>query len=179
VSISTARATSESTADVRRPAASSEAENERLEREHEQLFHELRSIIPGVEVLFAFLLTVAFTERFQQLTDLQRGVYFATFFGAGLALILLLAPSSFHRIRFRQSDKDALLRSANIEALVALALLAFSIAGAVFLITDLMFNTAAATASSATIFFVAAGLWWVYPLSRRREHGNSAGDSAP
>ena len=146
-----------------------EDDKERLEREHEQLFDELRSIIPGVEVLFAFLLTVAFTERFEQLTDIQRGVYYATFFCAGLTLVLLLAPSSFHRIRFRQSDKDALLRAANVEALAALALLAFSIAGTVYLITDLMFSTTAAVVASATIFLVAAGLWWIYPLSRRRE----------
>ena len=146
-----------------------ESDTERLEREHEQLFDELRSIIPGVEVLFAFLLTVAFTERFEQLTDTQRGVYYATFFCAGLTLVLLLAPSSFHRIRFRQSDKDALLRAANVEALAALALLAVSIAGTVYLITDLMFTTTAAVVASATIFLVAAGLWWIYPLSRRRE----------
>jgi hypothetical protein len=149
--------------------AGPDAENPRLEREHEQLFDELRSIIPGVEVLFAFLLTVAFTERFEDLTDLQRGVYYATFFCAGLTLVLLLAPSSFHRIRFRQSDKDALLRAANVEALAALGLLAFSIAGTVFLITDVMFSTAAAVVAGATIFLVAAGLWWVYPLSRRRD----------
>jgi len=145
-----------------------ETNTERLEREHEQLFDELRSIIPGVEVLFAFLLTVAFTERFEQLTDLQRGIYYATFFCAGLTLVLLLAPSSFHRIRFRQSDKDALLRAANVEALAALALLAVSIAGTVFLITDVMFTTAAAVVAASTIFLVAAALWWIYPLSRRR-----------
>jgi len=149
--------------------AEPENDTERLEREHEQLFDELRSIIPGVEVLFAFLLTVAFTERFEQLTDLQRGVYYATFFCAGLTLVLLLAPSSFHRIRFRQNDKDALLRAANVEALAALALLAFAIAGTVFLITDVMFSTAAAIVASAAIFLVAATLWWVYPLSRRRD----------
>jgi cation transport ATPase len=146
-----------------------ETVKEKLEREHEQLFDELRSIIPGVEVLFAFLLTVAFTERFEQLTDLQRGVYYVTFFSAGLTLVLLLAPSSFHRIRFRQHDKDALLRSANIEALAALGLLAFSIAGAVFLITDVMFSTTAAVVASTAIFLVAALLWWVYPLSRHRD----------
>ena len=151
-----------------------DAEDARLEREHEQLFDELRSIIPGVEVLFAFLLTVAFTERFEQLTDLQRGVYYATFFCAGLTLVLLLAPSSFHRIRFRQSDKNALLRAANIEALAALALLAFAIAGTVFLITDVMFSTTAAVVASAAIFLVAASLWWVYPLSRRRSTDRAA-----
>ena len=161
-------------ADTREPASRDtntdpRVDTDKLEREHEQLFDELRSIIPGVEVLFAFLLTVAFTERFEDLTDLQLGVYYATFFGAGLTLVLLLAPSAFHRIRFRQHDKDALLRAANVEALAALALLAFSIAGAVFLITDVMFSTTAAVVASVAIFLVAALLWWVYPLSRHRD----------
>ena len=148
--------------------ADPESDSERLEREHEQLFHELRSIIPGVQVLFAFLLTVVFTQRFEQLTDLQRDVFYATFICAGLTLVLLLAPSSFHRMRFRQGDKDALLRAANVETIGALALLALSIAGTVFLITDVMFSTTAAVLASAAIFLIAAMLWWVYPLSRRR-----------
>jgi len=161
-------------ADTREPASRDtntdpRVDTDKLEREHEQLFDELRSIIPGVEVLFAFLLTVAFTERFEDLTDLQRGVYYATFFCAGLTLVLLLAPSAFHRIRFRQHDKDALLRAANVEALAALALLAFSIAGAVFLITDVMFSTTAAVVASVAIFLVAALLWLIYPLSRHRD----------
>ena len=161
-------------ADTREPASRDtntdpRVDTDKLEREHEQLFDELRSIIPGVEVLFAFLLTVAFTERFEDLTDLQLGVYYATFFGAGLTLVLLLAPSAFHRIRFRQHDKDALLRAANVEALAALALLAFSIAGAVFLITDVMFSTTAAVVASMAIFLVAALLWLIYPLSRHRD----------
>jgi cation transport ATPase len=160
--------------DVERDQRGHEAEEDRLEREHEELFHELRSIIPGVEVLFAFLLTVAFTARFEQLTALQRAVYYTSFFCAGLTLVLLLAPSSFHRIRFRHRDKDALLRAANVEALAALALLALSIAGSIFLITDLMFSTAAALVASAAIFLVAAALWWGYPMSRRHDDDSDA-----
>lgn len=141
---------------------------ERLEREHEELFHELRSIIPGAEVLFAFLLTVAFTERMETLTSVQRGVYYGTFMCAGTSLVLLLSPSAFHRVRFRHRDKDAMMRKANVEAIAALALISTSIAGAVFLITDLLFSTVLATVTGVAIWAVASTLWWIVPLSRRR-----------
>jgi hypothetical protein len=145
-----------------------ETKEERLEREHEQLFHELRSIIPGAEVQFAFLLTVAFTQRFESLSDVQRTVYYATFLCSAASLILLLAPSSFHRVRFRQRDKEAMMRSANVEVLVALVLISCSIAGTVFLISDLMFSTGVAIVVSAVAWLAASSLWWGYPLLRRQ-----------
>lgn len=143
-----------------------ETDDERLQREHEQLFHELRSIIPGVEVLFAFMLTVAFTERFERLSDVQRLVYYATFLCAGLAILLLLAPASFHRVRFRQDDKEAMLRIANVEAIAALVLISLAVAGTVFLITDLMFSSTLATIVSALVWVATGALWWGVPLTR-------------
>jgi predicted membrane channel-forming protein YqfA (hemolysin III family) len=147
-------------------AAVQETDDERLQREHEQLFHELRSIIPGVEVLFAFMLTVAFTERFERLTDAQRSVYYATFLCAGVAILLLLAPASFHRVRFRQDDKEAMLRIANVEAIAALVLISIAVAGTVFLITDLMFSSTLATVVSALVWVATGVLWWGVPLTR-------------
>jgi hypothetical protein len=148
-------------------AVDQETPAERLEREHEELFHELRAIIPGAEVLFAFLLTVAFTQQMDKLSSLQRGVYYGTFMTAAVALVALLGPAAFHRVRFRRRDKEAMMRAANIEAIVALALISLSIAGAVFLITDLLFTTVFATITSTTIWTVTSILWWVVPLSRR------------
>jgi hypothetical protein len=145
----------------------SETPEERLQREHDQLFHELRAIIPGVEVLFAFMLTVAFTERFQRLTDVQRWVYYLTFLCAGTGLLLLLAPASYHRVQFRRGDKEAMMRIANVEALAALILISFAVAGTVFLITDLMFATVAALAVASTMWGLVGVLWWVVPLARR------------
>jgi hypothetical protein len=147
-------------------AAVQETEDERLQREHEQLFHELRSIIPGVEVLFAFMLTVAFTERFERLTDVQRSVYYATFLCAGVAILLLLAPASFHRVRFRQDDKEVMLRLANVEAIAALVLISIAVAGTVFLITDLMFSSTAATIVSTLVWVATGAIWWGVPLTR-------------
>lgn len=145
-----------------------ESHAERLDREHEELFHELRAVIPGAEVLFAFLLTVVFTERFQGLTEPQRWIYYGTFLCAGASLLLLLAPSAFHRVRFRQGDKEALLRAANVEAIVALVLVSLSIAGSVLLITDLMFPFPAAVVAAVAVWSVASMLWWGFPLARRQ-----------
>lgn len=141
---------------------------ERLDREHEQFFHELRSILPGAEVQFAFLLTVAFTERFRELSDLQRAVYYATFICAGVSIVLLLAPAAFHRVRFRQHDKEAMIRLANVEAIAALVLVSLSVAGTVLLISDLLLPTWSAALVSGSLWLFATVLWWAFPLVRRR-----------
>jgi Family of unknown function (DUF6328) len=144
-----------------------ETEAERLDREHEQLFHELRSILPGAEVLFAFLLTIAFTERFQTLTTVQSNIYYAIFLLSGMSLVLLLAPTAFHRVRFRQRDKNAMLRLANREMIAAMVLMSLSISGVAFLITDLLFSSAAATTVGAVLLLTMTTLWWLVPLRRR------------
>lgn len=144
-----------------------ESHDEQLQREHEQLFHELRAIIPGAEVLFAFMLTVAFSSRFEDVTDLQRWVYYVTLLTAGTALLLLLAPASFHRVQFRRHDKEAMMRVANTEAIAALVLISLAIAGTVFLITDLLFTTVAAGVVAATLWLATGLVWWGVPLSRR------------
>jgi CDP-diglyceride synthetase len=146
---------------------SEESQAERLDREHEQLFHELRSILPGAEVLFAFLLTIAFTERFKSLTVTQRNVYFATFLIAGAALVLLLAPTAFHRIRFRQGDKEAMLRLANVEMIAAMTLMSVAITGVVFLICDVLFRSSVALLVCVPLLTFISTLWWAVPLRRK------------
>jgi hypothetical protein len=153
-------------------ATTDESPAERLEREVEQLLQELRSIIPGVQVQFAFLLTVAFTQRFESLTEVQRAVYYVSLVFGALSLVLLLAPSSFHRVQFRQRDKEAMIRSANVEVMAALVLISFSVAGIVFLISDLMFNTEIAVVVSALIWVASSALWWGYPLARRQRRAS-------
>jgi Family of unknown function (DUF6328) len=148
---------------TRRPSRSREELNE----EHEQLFHELRSVLPGAEVLFAFLLSIAFTERFSALTMRQRNVYYAVFIVAGLTLAVLLAPTAFHRVRFRRGDKDAMLRWANTEVIAAMLLMSLSISGVVFLITDLIFSFLAASVTAALLMVAISSLWWLVPLRRQ------------
>ena len=150
------------------PTAAGRAEREELEQEHSELFDELRAVIPGAEVLFAFLLTAPFSERFDRLN--KRGARRATSSSSSpppLALVLLLAPSVFHRVRFRQGDKDALLRVANREALAALGVMSVSLPAAVFLVTDLLHGVRWAMVCGAAALVAAALVWWAVPVRRR------------
>ena len=144
-----------------------ETKQQRLDREHEQLFHELRSIIPGVQIQGAFLLTVAFTQRFERLNDFQRNVYYVTFLLAAASLVLLLAPPAFHRVQFRRHDKEVMIRAANVEVMAALVLVSLSLAGTLLLITDLIFPVGVAIAAAAVTLVVTSLLWWAFPIARR------------
>ena len=105
----------------RRRNASSRGEREelkeRLEREHGELLQELRALIPGAQVLFGFLLAIRFTEQFGDLTDTQRYVYYVTLLSTAAALVFFLAPSAYHRVRFRAGDKEYMVSKGNREAI--------------------------------------------------------------
>ncbi|MBA2529214.1 MAG: hypothetical protein H0V19_04515 [Euzebyales bacterium] len=146
----------------------SEDEGERLNRELIELLQELRVVLPGVQVLFAFLLTVPFSQGFTRVTSLQRGAYFASLLCAAAATALLIAPSTYHRIQWRASDKEVMLQRSNQMSLLGTVFLALSVCSALFVITDLLFGTAAAAAVTAATLVVFAGLWYGLPLSRRR-----------
>jgi uncharacterized membrane protein len=144
-----------------------ETEAERLDRNLIELLNELRVALPGVQVLFAFLLTVPFTQRFTTLSDAQEKVYYVTLMLTTAATILLIAPSAHHRLQFRQRDKRNIVLVANRLAIVGLALMALAMAGVVLLITDLLFgNTMTAVATSATLAAFAF-VWYAIPLARR------------
>ena len=113
-------------------AQGDEDERERVNRELIELLNELRVALPGVQVLFAFLLTVPFSQGFHQVTRAQRGVYYGAFVSAALATALLIAPSSYHRIHFRRRDKERMLLTSNKLAISGMAFLALSVAGVVY-----------------------------------------------
>ena len=118
-------------------------------------------------MLFAFLLGVPFTQRFAQVTDLQKDVYFVTFLCAAIATALLIAPSAYHRLEWRQGDKEHLLVVSNRFAIAGTAFLALSISGTVFVVTDLLFNkTSAAVVAGLTAAFF-GWFWYGMPLLRR------------
>lgn len=144
-----------------------ESEKERVDRELIELLNELRVALPGVQVLFAFLLTVPFTQRFSEITPFQRNVYFATLLTSAAATVLLIAPSAYHRLNFRQQIKLQLLRRSNVMVIVGLGFLALAIVEVVLLITDILFGTgtvAIVTAATAGAF---ALFWFVLPLVER------------
>jgi hypothetical protein len=153
---------------VRDPSTGTVGEEpSRLDRELIELLNELRVALPGVQVLFAFLLTVPFSQRFAQTTEFQRDVYFAALMSAAVATALLITPSAFHRIRFRQRDKAYLLRVANRCAIAGLAGLAVAIAAAVLLVSDFLFSNWVSRVSTAVVAGVFAWLWFVMPTVRR------------
>jgi amino acid transporter len=143
-----------------------ESAKQKRDRELIELLNELRVALPGVQVLFAFLLTVPFSQRFGQLTDPQKSVYFATFVATALATALLMTPTSYHRLRFRRGDKERLIRIANVAAITGLAFLLLAVTGAVFLVADLVFSTGAAWVFAVVISLGYGVLWFVLPLTR-------------
>jgi hypothetical protein len=146
--------------------ANGESADERLNRELIELLNELRVALPGVQVLFAFLLTLPFTGAFADLSDLERNVYFATFLATMVASALMMTPTAFHRIRFRRSDKEWLLRLSNRMAIAGLIFLALALGGAVFLVADVLFGTASAAVTAGATAALIGGLWFVAPLVR-------------
>ena len=144
-----------------------EQPEERLNRELIELLNELRVALPGVQVLFAFLLTVPFSNRFQTLTGSQRAIYFATFVGTTIATGVFMAPTAYHRIRFRQGDKERMLRTSNRFAIVGIAFLALSVTSAVVLTPDLMFGLGTATLVGLGVLLFRVWVWFAIPLTRR------------
>jgi uncharacterized protein DUF6328 len=143
-----------------------EDKDERLNRELIEFLNELRVVLPGVQVLFAFLLTVPFTNQFQKVTNEQRQVYFWTFICTTIATALLIAPSAHHRLRWRQHDKERLLRTANRLSIGGLVFLTLALLGAVYLVTDLLFHPAAAGVVTVATGLFFAWFWWGLPLLR-------------
>ncbi len=143
-----------------------EGNKKRVDRELIELLNELRVALPGVQVLFAFLLTVPFSQYFPKLTDTQRNVYFAAFLTAAAATALLIAPTAYHRIRFREGDKERMLKTSNVLALAGTVFLATSVSCTVFVITDIMFGNPAALVVTALNVVLFTWLWYALPLFR-------------
>ena len=144
-----------------------ESHEERVNRELIELLNELRVALPGVQVLFAFLLAVPFSQRFADTTALQRDTFMVALLSTLAGSVFLIAPTAYHRIRFRDRDKEALLRIANVFAILGMVFLAVGMTAVVFLVTDMIFKatvTAIVTALTAGLFTV---VWFVLPLARK------------
>ena len=144
-----------------------EDHKERVDRELIELLNELRVALPGVQVLFAFLLIVPFSQGFARLTSAQRVVYFIAFACTSAASALLIAPSSYHRIRFRQKDKERMLFTANRLAIAGTLFLAVAITAVVYVVTDVLFHTAWASVVAAVNAAWFAWFWYGLPLTRQ------------
>lgn len=154
-----------------------EDEKERLNRKLIELLNELRVALPGVQVLFAFLLILPFTQAFDRVSDLQRGVYFAAFLAATVASALLIGPSAYHRIRWRYpeletvEEKRRMLLTSNRLAIGGIVFLGMAMTGVVLLISDVLFGVPAAAGVSAGAASVFVWFWYLLPLLRRVREG--------
>jgi hypothetical protein len=140
---------------------------ERLDRNLEELLAGLRVALPGVQVLFAFLLILPFQQRFEDVTTFQEDVYFATLLCTAVASVLLIAPSARHRIQFRRGDKAYVVFTANRLAIAGLAFLGLAMIGAILLISDYLFGTATAAVSTTAVGVALSWAWFASPLARR------------
>jgi Family of unknown function (DUF6328) len=144
---------------------------EDLDRELIELLNELRVALPGVQVLFAFLLIVPFSQGYSKLSDFQKDVYVAALMFAALASILLIAPSAFHRLQWRQHDKEWLLAASNRLAIAGTVFLALGMTAAVLLITDFVLGKGWSAVLVAAIAAAFAWFWYGWPLLRRLRTG--------
>ena len=143
-----------------------ETESERLDRNLQEMLGELRVALPGVQVLFAFLLVVPFNQRFPQITNFQQTIYFVTLLLATGATAFLIAPTVHHRVQFREQDKERIVLTANRFTIVGMALLAAAMTGAILLITDILYKITTVTIVAALVALTFAVLWYAVPLRR-------------
>src|SRR3954451_24756002 len=119
---------------------------ERLNRQLLELLNELRVALPGVQVLFAFLLAVPFQQRFSKATTFQRDVYLVTLLASAAATACLIAPTGYHRILFQRGDRPRIIEHGTRMLIAGLVCLAVAMTGAIYLITEVIFNTTVAVA---------------------------------
>jgi hypothetical protein len=145
-----------------------EDQKERLDRELIEFLNEIRVALPGIQVLFAFLLIVPFTEGFRNIDDAARYVYFASLLAAAASSALLIAPSSMHRIRFRERAKEQVLFTSNRLMLAGLALTALAMTGTVFVIAEVMFGPLVGLIVAVATAAWFGWFWYGLPLIQRK-----------
>jgi hypothetical protein len=141
----------------------SEDEVERLDRHWNELLQELRLAQTGTQILFAFLLSIAFQSKFQEADRFTHDVYAATLVASALAVGLFLAPVSFHRVVYRQRLRDRMLPIAGKMAAAGLVFLVVAMAGGVLLALDVVLSRAVAIVVSAVVLAWFTVFWYVIP----------------
>ncbi len=143
---------------------------QRLDRNLEEMSGELRVVVTGVQVLFAFLLIVPFNSGFAGVGPFERGVYFATLLCSALAAVCTIAPAAYHRVLFRSDDKRHVVFVANRVVLAGLVFLALAMCGALLLVTTKLFGATAGAIAAGAMAVPFTVVWFIAPLLRRAEH---------
>jgi Family of unknown function (DUF6328) len=152
----------------RDPGARRESDLERWDRNFSELLQELRVAQTGVQILFAFLLTVAFADRFTGVSMAERWVFVATLLAAATATALLIAPVSYHRLVFRQGRKPELVHAATRLAKLGLLFLGLAIVGTVHLALHRVVGAPFSLVGTAAVALLYLALWYGLPMANRR-----------
>ena len=136
------------------------------DRQVAEILQELRVAITGGQILFGFLLTVPFAQRWADTDDLQRTLFLITLLAIATATGCFIAPTATHRLRFHQGDRPFLVAYANVAAIAGLVFLMTAMVSATLLVTDFVFSRTTAVIGTATIALVLLTLWFAVPLSR-------------
>ena len=161
------------------PDRPGETEAERDDRNTMELLNELRVVGIGVQVLFGFLLSLPFTNRFTKLDSAQHGIYLATVVFAALSIALLVAPVAYHRLLFRRHEKESLVRITNVMAIAGLVTVGLAVSSAVLLVVSFVAPGAPTIVITAIVVCTFAGLWFALPLSRRDRDDHRARSPRP
>jgi hypothetical protein len=151
-----------------------ETEPDKSQRQLSELLQELRVALPGVQVLFAFLLTVPFTQGWSRVTGAQQDLYFAALLCSAAATAFLIAPSAIHRLDFEQGDKPLTVQISNVLAIIGLTFLAFAMVLVVCLITDFIYGGSAVVAYTVGVAFLFIALWYGIAIALRLRGGRNA-----
>jgi Family of unknown function (DUF6328) len=149
------------------PSAEVEEEQTRLNRQLTELMTEARVAMPGVQVLFGFLLAVPFQQRFGDTTSFQRHLYLATVLLAAMSTMCFIAPAAFHRIRFEQRDKPYLIAIGTRFLIAGFGSLALAMTCAIALVCDVIFGTATTLIVVVPVVLAFLWLWFGLGLTRR------------
>ena len=146
-------------------------ESEKTDRQMLELLNELRVALPGVQILFAFLLTVPFAQGFQRITVTQRTLFYASLLATAASTICLIAPSATHRLRFHQNDRTYIVESANRYMIAGLVFLGIAIVLAIATVTDYLYDSWVVWAAPGLIGLLLASIWFLRPLLRSESSG--------
>ena len=141
-------------------------QEEKQDRQMIELLNELRVALPGVQFLFAFLLTVPFAQGFKRVDGFEKAVFYATLLCTAVSTVCLIAPSATHRLRFHAGDRAYVIETAHKYTIAGLIFLALAIIGALVMITDVLYNGAGIFVFPVAIAALLVALWFVRPLLR-------------
>ena len=144
-----------------------ESRQDRVNRELTELLGELRVALPGVQMLFAFLLTVPFSNRFPSLSRADHAAFAVAFASTTIAAVFIIAPSANHRMSFRAPDKERLLLRSNGFAIAGIAFLALAICAVAFFITGMLYGDAWAPGAAVSVLTLVFVTWYLIPLLRK------------